>query len=796
MKKFLAISGILLGYFLFFQAQVWCGEYTITQLTNNNYDDSAARIHNGQIVWEGLVPREGSTVRDVEIFLYDGTQVRQFTDNDYSDRYPRIYNGQIVWQQGSKILFYDGSKIIQIGTGSNPEIQDGQVTWFAWDGNDYEIFLYDGIKTTQLTDNYYNDQYPQIYNGQVTWLGYDGHDYEIFFYDGTQTLQLTNDDYNCWKPQINNGQVVWQGYVGNNWEIYYYDGILTRQLTDTVYRQQSPQINNGQIVWEGLDGHDSEIFFFDGEKIIKVTDNSYDDYRPQVDGGRIVWEGFNEMYWTWGIFLYDGGKIFQLTNERDNNHDPFIHKDRIVWSGTPFYSIDRSFDWEIFLAKIKSDSVTLLDGSEFSAGTEISGDPEKLVAQEGTIMQGVVADGVTRLLLKADVSSPSQMTVSIENPSNEREDGVFRSIDGLYEGSSITVNSTATSKGEKAFCIYQAPEDFVRLAYANEDKKASERKVVFKVKTVPFSNSTSRESLVECRILRPPVVLVHGLWSNPGDWTDFAGSLQLSLPGINIICADYEKNNARSIDINKGVVRGYIAGIDSDTESAKSKLRAEKIAMVQADVIGHSMGGLLARIYAGSRDSNFYKRNNNFRTGDIHKLITIDSPHYGSFLADIAINQILNGPITQGRIEALILFNIILKQPIDQGAVEDLMTTSQPIVDMNSKNINTPTHIFAGDYYVRDENLNNIETPELRRLHKFLNSRDYNTKPYIVNQESDLIVSLLSQIGGVASSGVDTFSNLDHLNVISFVNGAIVVEKTVDLLNMPTDDFSFRKGFK
>ena len=75
----------------------------------------------------------------------------------------------------------------------------------GYDGSDYEIFLYDGTSTTQLTDNDYDDDCPQINdNGYVVWRDDDGSDYEIFLYDGTSTTQLTNNDYDDYSPQINN----------------------------------------------------------------------------------------------------------------------------------------------------------------------------------------------------------------------------------------------------------------------------------------------------------------------------------------------------------------------------------------------------------------------------------------------------------------------------------------------------------------------------------------------------------------------------------------------------------------
>jgi hypothetical protein len=50
-----------------------------------------------------------------------------------------------------------------------------------WDGNNNEIFLYDGSSITQLTDNSYDDSKPHINaKGYIVWSGYDGIETEIF----------------------------------------------------------------------------------------------------------------------------------------------------------------------------------------------------------------------------------------------------------------------------------------------------------------------------------------------------------------------------------------------------------------------------------------------------------------------------------------------------------------------------------------------------------------------------------------------------------------------------------------
>src|SRR4030067_1031067 len=74
-----------------------------------------------------------------------------------------------------------------------------------------------GIRSTiQLTNNPYNDASPQINSkGDVVWFSYDGNDYEILLYNGASgtTLQFTNNDSGERSPQINSkGDVVWQGY--------------------------------------------------------------------------------------------------------------------------------------------------------------------------------------------------------------------------------------------------------------------------------------------------------------------------------------------------------------------------------------------------------------------------------------------------------------------------------------------------------------------------------------------------------------------------------------------------------
>jgi hypothetical protein len=67
------------------------------------------------------------------------------------------------------------------------------VVWYAYDGSDYEIFLYERATATtlQLTDNTYNDTLPQINaNGDIIWQGYDGSDSDIFLALGIIQVEI------------------------------------------------------------------------------------------------------------------------------------------------------------------------------------------------------------------------------------------------------------------------------------------------------------------------------------------------------------------------------------------------------------------------------------------------------------------------------------------------------------------------------------------------------------------------------------------------------------------------------
>jgi len=190
-------------------------------------------------------------------------------------------------EEGQKSFYY-GTAISRIGesfcTEFSPWINSkGEVVWQGWDGWDYEIFLYDGSDTTQLTNNSYDDVGPQINDrGWIAWRQFDGEDYEIFIYDGSMIRQLTNNSYSENGLQLNDSaQLVWWAETdGTNREIFFYNGSAITRIASNSTSDGAPKLNaNGDVVWNA----GGEIFFYDGSNIEQITNHSWGSYSTSRD---------------------------------------------------------------------------------------------------------------------------------------------------------------------------------------------------------------------------------------------------------------------------------------------------------------------------------------------------------------------------------------------------------------------------------------------------------------------------------------------------------------------------------
>ena len=129
---------------------------------------------------------------------------------------------------------------------------------------------------------------------------------------------------------------------------------------------------------------------------------------------------------------------------------------------------------------------------------------------------------------------------------------------------------------------------------------------------------------IPVKFMLPPVMLLHGLWSGEETWKNMKAYLLnngiYSYKKYQLSTPSYASD--REFTYNRAFIASYIDKLIEDC--GKNQFSVGKV-----DIVSHSMGGILSRLYLQEGNgAGPYKK-------DIHKLITINTPHSGSPLANI-----------------------------------------------------------------------------------------------------------------------------------------------------------------
>lgn len=287
----------------------------------------------------------------------------------------------------------------------------------------------------------------------------------------------------------------------------------------------------------------------------------------------------------------------------------------------------------------------------------VTDDPARL-AIGGHQVSGVAADGVAQLLLRIKTCKPSdelrlQVINDQGNPSSLADhDGGFLPVGagGEIPGSEILVGAQSFDSGPMAFAVYRAPRDFSRCVPSDNcvDSELETRNVT--VRVTRNLGTASEESIdVVVRVVRPPVLLLHGIWARYYEdyWQHFSATLRQQGMVFKIYSMNYDlpvpgtlEQTDPELPLLLQDIRVYESELSFVENAHPMLIRLERfingyrwmhgVAVAQADIVTHSMGGLVARTMAGARE---YRSIFNYKKGYIHKLITIGTPHLGSPLA-------------------------------------------------------------------------------------------------------------------------------------------------------------------
>ena len=300
---------------------------------------------------------------------------------------------------------------------------------------------------------------------------------------------------------------------------------------------------------------------------------------------------------------------------------------------TDAYDISRSTTSGVFTVRdVSSDAATISLEWDYSFPT-----PTNLPV-------GVASDGVGRLYLRVEEADPStiaQVDVALSNAvgstSMERLGRVMpATITSEYSDEANAANSTTASTSTRAsdsafWFWYTAPDEYMGL-------EMSTTRTIFADVTVHLNGGGSQVVRQEILVTRPPLMLVHGLGSDPTTWDEF------SLMGNGVGYAEdgrFIKTEAAPIYPGGSFEQSGVRLLTSNPESplfARSfrgllrRFRAEGYAANRVLYVGHSMGGNVLR---AAEDRGNYYNSDNYDQGFVSRAVTLQTPHHGTPLANL-----------------------------------------------------------------------------------------------------------------------------------------------------------------
>lgn len=297
--------------------------------------------------------------------------------------------------------------------------------------------------------------------------------------------------------------------------------------------------------------------------------------------------------------------------------------------------------------------------------------------------------------------------------------GVTDGIGRLVNDAGEPVTQVVANGFGEATLYYVPPSVFVREAHNAADHGwpatfvKEERLVRFTVRQPDAGQSTR-----QIQLRRPPVFLIHGLFSTGDSWNYF----QPLVPADTGSTAAFKGFDGR-FDVFKVGMPFATARFSAGAEWIKGGIRSAlaeylpQYAVGKIDIVGHSMGGVLARRL--TNDDPAIRR-------VVRKIIAMNSPFGGSQLADRIVEQRDSLPITAEATDVMSLVKIVGNNPervlspdlkplaladvcalaiqgMDltlrfnlTGAVDDLQTTSAEIERLRAGGIWVPSHHIVG----------------------------------------------------------------------------------------------------
>jgi len=363
----------------------------------------------------------------------------------------------------------------------------------------------------------------------------------------------------------------------------------------------------------------------------------------------------------------------------------------------------------------------------------------------GTVFQSVVADGVTRMWLAPIFDAPRDEVEITLVDAEVPVDGGLGELGSFDRLESITVPVVQLNQNQWfGQAQFFAPQNYFKESLTLPDDYGPARRLQVQF---CFQNAGGADRL--CRsaalqIVRPDVVLMHGLWSGSEEW-DLPLEDETSIDEVKT--ADYRATNASSFAENRFEPQKAMFDLCVSNFS-------RNIVGAQVDYAGHSMGGNLARVYLAQAAP--YKT--------IHRLYTLNTPHLGSPLANLLVD--FRDNLSPLKRFLLILAADRIGKSINRGAIDDLAVGSDALAAIPDTGVLSHALVGIGGSQWAAETLADAPGP-IGDVYRIL---DFLTGPgdLFEGLQHDLVVGRDSQIGGLPLGTFTIFDGPDsrHTNVI------------------------------
>lgn len=247
-------------------------------------------------------------------------------------------------------------------------------------------------------------------------------------------------------------------------------------------------------------------------------------------------------------------------------------------------------------------------------------------SEDEKIRKGVAADGTSRVYIEGQYDE----SVKFQLIGDKNGSLISLANQNISNNTTIDVEPVLANDGKKYIAfIYVVPDGIGNI-------DADHRNI--EITAAKKSDGTLIEN-IQIQLYKPPVVLVHGMWSDAEAWNVPECNFKQRLRdyGFYPYTADYSYDNACSFDPTLGYQSSGIREVRTAVLKAIDSYRYKKIAVCKVDVIGHSLGGLLARSFI--QQPTGYKSVENYQSGYIRRLVTIGTPHHGSPFGPLLTNS-------------------------------------------------------------------------------------------------------------------------------------------------------------